>query len=154
MNQSIKCEYVVFIPSFSNLGIPGKICSNSAIIARSINIFATSSAPSCSPSYTNSILPVIDGIIDIKSIRRIFVLDDSDSIKRNLAAAIKFSMALMDNLALTPLFRSTNSLSLAAKATCSIRFFANDGILIDVLSCVEILASCCVISLANAIVFG
>ena len=44
-----------------------------------------------------------------------------------LAELIKFSNAEIDNLALTPLFESTYTLSLASKLICSIISLANSG---------------------------
>ena len=59
--------------SFSNFSILGKYLGNKVLIAFSNKLLATKSAPSCSPSYTNSTLPVIAGIIPVKSDKRITV---------------------------------------------------------------------------------
>ena len=132
----------------------GNRFSNCTITALSISNLATSSAPSCSPSYTSSILPVMDGIIDIKSTNLMVVFSELVSINRNFAAAIRFSIALIVSRALTPLLASTYSLFRAVKATSSKRFLAKFGTRILALSSLDIFASCSVISRASAIDLG
>ena len=67
------------------------------------------------------------GMIPSKSLRRIIVFS-SPEIKDLLSAVLnKFSKAVILKRALTPLFASIYSLSLASKTICSNKSFANSG---------------------------
>ena len=96
-------------------------------MAFSIKRLAITSAPSCSPSYTSSTFPVMAGIMPIKSDKRTAVLVNPFFKALLSAALIKFSMAEIVILALTPLLESMYSLALASKLICSIISFAKLG---------------------------
>ena len=85
---------------------------------------ATWNGPSCSPSYTSSILPVMEGIIPTRSLIQTCVFFSLFTIARRSAELIAFSNAEILSLADTPLFLSTYSLARASKETCSISLFS------------------------------
>ena len=132
----------------------GNKLGNKVLIASSIKVSATKPAPSCSPSYTNSILPVIAGITPIKSLSLIAVLDSPDTSNLRSAVLNKFSKAVILIRALTPLLASTYSLFLASKLICSNKSNANSGTCTNSDWRISNLASCLVIFLAMAISSG
>ena len=115
---------------------------------------ATLTGPSCSPSYTNSIFPLIAEIAPNRSLILAMVFVSPLINTRRSALLTMFSKAEILKRAETPLFASTNSEVLASKLICSIKSRKSSGTTTMSSCACGKCASCCVIFFAISMLLG